>query len=260
MTIKIMTFNLRYDKPDWGNQAWPARKQAVATIISQELPDILGTQEGKTHQLLDLCQLLPNYQSVGGDRTGRGYDEHCAIFYNTQRLTCLKQGDFWLSETPEIPGSIAAHWGNSLPRMVSWGVFQMAGGSQKIAIYNTHLDYNSIHARELSSQLICERMSQHYSPDSPLFLLGDFNDEPNSICRQTFLKPLSSDLQLFDVLGGLKLSQQLTFHDFTGQAFAAIDTIYYDTRVRLGAVNVNRLQIEGIWPSDHFPVSAEFEL
>jgi endonuclease/exonuclease/phosphatase family metal-dependent hydrolase len=70
MEIKVMSFNLRYDKPDPGENAWTVRKEAAASLISHYAPDIIGTQEGKAHQLLDLHRLLPDYQSLGGDAFG----------------------------------------------------------------------------------------------------------------------------------------------------------------------------------------------
>jgi endonuclease/exonuclease/phosphatase family metal-dependent hydrolase len=63
---------------------------------------------------------------------------------------------------------------------------------------------------------------------------------------------------LNDALAGVELDQQLSFHDFTGKAFAAVDTIYYDSRISLRQVKVDTEQWEGVWPSDHFPVVAEF--
>ncbi|WP_293149652.1 endonuclease/exonuclease/phosphatase family protein [Okeania sp. SIO2C9] len=108
MVIKIITFNIRYDKPDPGNHRWEVRKNAVASLIYEYAPDIIGTQELKVNQLLDLQQLLPNYCCLGADRRGTGNDEHCAIFYQKDRLNCLDHGDFWLSETPDVPGSITS--------------------------------------------------------------------------------------------------------------------------------------------------------
>lgn len=255
-----MTFNLRYDKPDSGKNAWTVRREAVAAIISQTAPDVIGTQEGKAHQLLDLQRLLPDYQSVGRDRRGTGFDEHCAIFYHKGRLSCVEAGDFWLSDRPDVPGSISPDWGNPLPRMVSWAVFAMSSEAKKVTIFNTHLDYNSIRARELSARLICARLGTLNLNESFLFLTGDFNDNPGAGVRQAFLKPLQNRVQLLDVFGDVKLKNQLTFHDFTGKALAAIDTIYYDSRLTRCEVNVNTSQSQGIWPSDHFPVLAEFDI
>lgn len=258
MEIKVMSFNLRYDKPDLGDNAWTVRKQAVAALITHYAPDIIGTQEGKAHQLLDLHRSLPEYQSMGSGRTGTGTDEHCAIFYRTQRLRCLVGGDFFLSDTPEIPGSISSTWGNPLPRMVSWGVFAVQGEPKTITVFNTHLDYNSTQARELSTMLIRDRLSHLNPEESYVFLTGDFNAEPSSTPRQALEQPLSNGLHLYDALADVELEHQLSFHDFTGKASVAIDTIYYDNRVSLGTVKVATEQWKEIWPSDHFPVVADF--
>ena len=256
--IKVMSLNLRYDKPDPGNNAWTVRKAAVAALINSYAPDIIGTQEGKAHQLLDLHRLLPDYQSVGGDRTGTGTDEHCAIFYHTQRIKCLVTGDFSLSDTPEIPGSISSTWGNSLPRMVSWAVFAAGGEQKTIALLNTHLDYESPRSRELSVALIRDHLSNFNPAETYLMITGDFNAEPGSVTRQALEQPLLNGLHLQDVLADVELEQQLSFHDFTGKAFVAIDTIYCDSRLSLRDVKVDTGQWEGIWPSDHFSVAADF--
>ena len=258
MYLKLITLNLRYDKPDSGNNAWTVRRNAIADMINHYTPDIIGTQEGFAHQLLDLHRLIPNYQSVGCDRTGTGKDEHCAIFYHTQRLKCIDKGDFFLSNTPQIPGSISLNWGNPLPRMVSWAVFTLAGQSKTITCLNTHLDYKSAKARELGVELIRDRINQFSPENTYLFLTGDFNTEPGTLPRQQLSVPLANGISLNDALAGLELGQQLSFHDFTGQAFAAVDTIYYDSRISLPAVQVDNTQWQGILPSDHFPVIAEF--
>jgi endonuclease/exonuclease/phosphatase family metal-dependent hydrolase len=233
----------------------------VAALITHHAPDIIGTQEGKAHQLLDLHRLLPNYQSVGSDRTGTGTGEHCAIFYDTHRLTCVANGDFFLSDTPEIPGSISSNWGNPLPRMASWAVFaSAAGGEQKITVFNTHFDYRSAQARELGAMLISDRLSQLKPAESYLFVTGDFNAASGTVPREALKRPLPNGINLYDALANVEVEHQLSFHDFTGKAFAAVDTIYYDSRVSLRTVKVDTDQWKGIWPSDHFPVVAEFVL
>ncbi len=267
MELKVISLNLRYDKPDPGKNAWAVRKEAVAALITHYAPDIVGTQEGKAHQLLDLHRLLPDYQSVGGERTGTNTGEHCAIFYRTNRLKCLATDDFFLSDTPEIAGSISLDWGNPVPRMVSWAVFAVAGEEQTVTVFNTHLDYQSAQARELSAMLIRDRasallqanhLSYVNSAESYLFLTGDFNADPGTVAREMLTRPLPNGIGLYDALANVELAHQLSFHDFTGKAFAAIDTIYHDSRVSLQQVRVDTRQWQGIWPSDHFPVVADF--
>ncbi|NEN90438.1 MAG: endonuclease/exonuclease/phosphatase family protein [Okeania sp. SIO3H1] len=262
MGIKIITFNIRYDKPDPGNYRWEVRKNAVASLIYEYTPDIIGTQEVKVNQLLDLQQLLPNYYSLGGDRRGTGNDEHCAIFYQKDRLNCLDHGDFWLSETQDVPGSITSSWGNHLPRIASWARFNIFEDNRQIVIINTHLDYDSKKARELGAKLIFDSLqTEKLNPDkeSFIFVTADFNDQPGSNARNTFLNPLKNGLCLLDVLSDLKLSKQMTYNDFTDKAFLAIDTIYYDSRLNLHSVKVENKKYDGILPSDHFPVVAEFD-
>ena len=253
--MKIISFNLRYDKPDPGDCAWSIRKNAVAALIYQEIPDLIGTQEGKAHQLLDLHRLLPEYQSLGKDRRGNGSDEYCAIFYRQQELKCLQTGDFWLSQTPDIPGSITVDWGNQLPRLVTWGRFATADG-QEITVFNTHLDYESQHARELSVQLLQARMSALNAAASLIVLTGDFNCAPDSAARQYLQQPLNNGVQLLDALADLELERQMSYHDFTGKGFDAVDTIYYDRRFALQAAKVETSSWQGIFPSDHFPAIA----
>lgn len=258
--MKIITFNLRLDKPDPGNNAWTFRRNLVAQLIAQSDADLIGIQEGQAHQLLDLHRRLPDYQSIGVDRIGNGLGEHCAIFYNQQRLRCLNQGNFWLSETPNLVGSITSYWENPVPRMVSWGIFSILGLDSKIALVNTHFDYHSTGARDLSAELIWNYLGSMNTEEYFLIVTGDFNAEPGSQARKTFLNPLKNGVQLCDALADLDLPDQMTYHEFTGQAFAAVDTIYYDSRLKLKQVTIDRSSIEDILPSDHFPVIAEFHV
>ncbi|MBW4648143.1 MAG: endonuclease/exonuclease/phosphatase family protein [Kastovskya adunca ATA6-11-RM4] len=258
MELKVISFNLRYDKPDPGDHAWTVRKAAVAESIAHYAPDIIGTQEGMAHQLLDLHRLLPNYQSVGDDRTGVGMGERCAIFYRSGRLKCLNSGNFFLSDTPETPGSISPDWGNRVPRMTTWAVFAVVGEEETITVFNTHLDYNSAKARELGAKLVCDRISHLQPSESYTFLTGDFNAAPGSVPREMLGHSLPNGLHLYDALADIELEEQQTFHDFTGKAVDAVDTIYYDSRVSLRRIEIDHRQWLGVLPSDHFPVMAEF--
>ncbi len=251
MQITVMTFNLRYDKPDLGVRQWKKRVGAIASLIQHYQPDLLGTQEGKPHQLADLQALLPEYKIIGGDRTGTGEGEHCAIFYNPQYLQLQQTQDFYLSDTPEIPGSIT--WGTRLPRMATWANFKLSNANVSLTILNTHLDHENAKSRELSAALISQRLAE-FPPEYSLLLMGDFNANPHTPERQIFLSPLENGKILHDPLSTLELEKQKTFHDFTGEAWDAIDTIYCDRSFQIEQIIIDRQQWEGIWPSDHFPV------
>ena len=259
MTNRLVTINIRYDKPDPGVFAWSVRLKAVAELLRDLAPDLIGTQEVTPHQLEDLQHILPAYRYIGADRNGNGTGEYGAIFYHPERMQCLAAGDFWLSGQPDRPGSISPEWGNPLPRMTTWGLFTDVVNGRKLALFNTHLDYQSARSRQLSAQLICQQMAKIAPEDAYILLTGDFNDSPLSATRHTFVQPLSNGVQLQDALSRMPQSQQMTFHDFRGRAFAAIDSIYYDRRLHLRAVKIDSRQFQGLWPSDHFPVVADFD-
>lgn len=257
-TLKLMTFNLRYDRPDPGDRNWAVRKDSISELINHYQPDLIGTQELKANQLSELKKLLPNYESVGRDRQGDSTDEYCRIFYKKSIITCLETGDFCLSETPNILGSVTSDWENNLPRMVTWGIFQISDRSPSITLLNTHFPHLSVKAQEFSAKLIIEYCAQLDLTESYLFLTGDFNAPPQSRARKTLKQPLSDLTQLNDALENFSLGKQMTFHDFTGKAFKAIDTIYCDRRVKLKQVAIDNQRWKGIFPSDHFPVIGEW--
>ena len=44
--IKLMTYNIRYDNPNDGDNNWDNRKETLVNQILFYKPDIVGTQEG----------------------------------------------------------------------------------------------------------------------------------------------------------------------------------------------------------------------
>ncbi|MDJ0584153.1 endonuclease/exonuclease/phosphatase family protein [Microcystis sp. M49636_WE2] len=259
MKLTAMSFNIRYDKPDPDERNWRVRREAVAALIAHYSPDIIGTQEARANQLLDLHRLLPKYQSLGSDRRGTGLDEHCAILYQPSRLQCLEIYEFWLSETPDIIGSITEAWGNPYPRMVTGAKFGTLEG-QTLQFYNTHLDYYSDKAKDLGAKCIQERFCQLDLTKDYLFLTGDFNVNSQQLPRQILTQPLQSEIKLKDALADLELAEQMSFNNYTDTPYLAIDTIYYDNRLQLDWAKVDPSRWLNLIPSDHYPVIAAFTL
>ncbi|MEK7854598.1 MAG: endonuclease, partial [Acidobacteriota bacterium] len=52
--LRVMTFNIRYNEPRDGVNAWPNRKQKVADVIRFHKADLVGVQEALIGQLEDL--------------------------------------------------------------------------------------------------------------------------------------------------------------------------------------------------------------
>ncbi len=43
--LKVMSYNIRYNNPDDGVNAWPNRKARVLGLIQKHQPDVMGLQE-----------------------------------------------------------------------------------------------------------------------------------------------------------------------------------------------------------------------
>ncbi|MCO8275140.1 endonuclease/exonuclease/phosphatase family protein [Actinoplanes sp. TRM 88003] len=175
--LHVMTFNLRFAGPGLPN-SWPQRRPVMRNLVTVEQPDLIGTQEGLNDQLRDLeDDLGDRYDYVGTGRMGGNRGEFMAIFFNKERLTRQAYGHFWLSDTPQVPGSET--WGGWSIRMVTWAQFQDHVTGRRFYAVNTHLDNASEHARRKAADLIRARM-RTMDPALPTILTGDFNTPANS--------------------------------------------------------------------------------
>ncbi|WBL14650.1 endonuclease/exonuclease/phosphatase family protein [Sutcliffiella sp. NC1] len=256
MELKVMTFNLRVFVPQDGENAWPYRVDKVSKMILDHSPLIVGTQEGALFMLEGLEKRLPAYRWTGKGRRGGMEDEFCAIFYRYDELEIVDEGQFWLSETPEEPGSIS--WNSDFPRICTWTHFRVKKSGQEFIHYNTHLDHISQEARENGIQLIWERISKHYEEKKlPIILTGDFNSKPDNQVVQ-FLRGeiASSKAMLKDSYSVLEGDIGRTYHhEFSGGTSGEpIDYIFTTPNVEIVKTVVDRRKIEEAFPSDHYPV------
>lgn len=178
LELKVMTYNVRFDNPADGQHNWQHRREAAAALIRSQSADLVGTQEVLKNQLDDFWQRLPEYGYLGvGREDGQTAGEFSAIFYRKDRLQVIKSGNFWLSQTPEIPGSRG--WDAACERIVTWGLFEEKASGFRLAFFNTHLDHVGTIARRESVRLLLDRI-QNLTPDLPIILSGDFNAPPDS--------------------------------------------------------------------------------
>lgn len=59
--LRVMTFNIRYNEPKGGVNAWANRKTKVADVIWFHKADLVGVQEAQNNQLKDLETLSPDF-------------------------------------------------------------------------------------------------------------------------------------------------------------------------------------------------------
>lgn len=249
--LKVMSFNIRYANDSDGANAWEKRKEVTAAMLEKAAPDLFGTQELLKVQGDFLVSRLKNYAWFGTDRRGGHDDEHMGIFYRTDRLKLVESGQFWLSDTPEVVGSIS--WGHPLPRMVTWGLFETVKGGRRFYAFNTHFPYREEDedARTKGAALILERITA-IAGDLPVVLTGDFNTTPDSAAHRT----LATKLVDARASAPVKLGPAETFHNFTGKADKQIDWIFVRGfgAKRVATITDHRGEVQ---TSDHFPVMAE---
>jgi endonuclease/exonuclease/phosphatase family metal-dependent hydrolase len=249
--LRVMTFNVRYPNPDDGANRWELRRDLMVSTIREQHPDVLGTQELYKLQGDYLVSKLPRYTWFGLGRYGDDRDEHMGVFYRTDRLRLVESGNFWLSDTPDKPGSIT--WGHPLPRMVTWALFEMKASGRRFYYYNTHFPYREQDepARTRAAQEIVARLKT-LPGNLPFVLTGDFNTTPDSQAHAL----LTQTLQDARISAGTRSGPEGTFHDFTGKPDHRIDWVLY-RGFHATAVHTITTGHDGRYPSDHFPVSAE---
>jgi endonuclease/exonuclease/phosphatase family metal-dependent hydrolase len=181
-----MSFNLRYDNPNDSANAWPNRKDWVASLIRFHDADVVGVQEALAHMLTDLDARLPGFARVGVGRTdGRAKGEFSAILYRTDRLALLDSGTFWLSPTPDVVGSKG--WDAALERVATWARFRdRATGCTHLHL-NTHFDHMGERARQESARLIRQRLSA-LGAGMPVVMTGDLNAVPTSVAYRVLTR------------------------------------------------------------------------
>jgi endonuclease/exonuclease/phosphatase family metal-dependent hydrolase len=260
--LRVMTFNIRYDNPDDGENAWPHRKDFVASTIRLHLADVVGVQEALEHQLEDLMEMVPEMSWVGTGRNADGGGEFSAILYSSERLEVLEHDTFWLSETPDVPGSQS--WDAMLPRIATWAKFRDVESNKEFLVLNTHFDHRGPQARVESAKQIMNRVSD-IAEGLPIVVMGDLNttenDEPYSILSENSLPDGRKILDGYyhSVHGHHGPSSTWTgFKSILPDR--RIDYIFVSDDVTIHQHAALADQREGRFPSDHLPVLAEIEL
>jgi endonuclease/exonuclease/phosphatase family metal-dependent hydrolase len=217
-------------------------------MLREQDADVIGTQELFAEQGQYLAAQLPEYAWFGRGREADGSGEHMGVFYRRDRLRVVESGDFWLSDTPEVPGSIT--WGHLHPRMVTWALFETLADGRRFYLFNTHLPYRAEDedARLRGVRAIARRL-RALPEDVPVVLTGDFNTTPDTAAYAEF-KGLLEDAWS---TAAQRKGPESTFHGFTGQAQKRIDWILV-RGLRVDSMHTVDSQENGRYPSDHFPL------
>ena len=261
--LKLISFNIRYDNPDDGINAWQNRKEKVVDFLTNESPDILCLQEVLTHQNEYLKDMLPDFASYGvGRDDGKEAGEFCPIFYRTERFERLSEGYKWLSETRDKP---SLGWDAACNRMVVWVVLKDKVTGEAFAVMNTHLDHQGEVARKNGAEMLLQLADSLSVKDNKyrVALAGDFNAEPKSKLILDFTgfdntPPSMRDTYFYNEL-------DWSYHDFGRLPMSerkVIDYIFVLGRLNVESIGFYKETEESnhVYLSDHCPLIWEFRL
>lgn len=264
LSLNVMSFNIRRGTAKDGRNHWVFRRSLVNEVLNRYRPDVLGLQEAMDFQITEVHRMLSGYEMVGIGNLGGSEGMHTAIFFDAERFSLSEEGTFWLSDTPDIPGSKG--WGNVLPRTCTWARLLEKNSGQAFYFYNTHLDHISQRSRKKSVVFLAQRIHTRSFPD-PFVLMGDFNARERSVPIQ-FLKGKAhlntkskgKGLNPTPLLDTFRLKypdhrNPATFHGFRRFFFRfRLDYIFVPSSIRVQDAKIIQLRRKKRYPSDHFPL------
>ncbi len=255
--IRIITYNIRYNNPGDGINAWPNRSQQVAALLEFHQADIFGLQEALIGQIQDINKQLPHMKWVGvGRDDGKEAGEFSPLFYNSKKFKALKSGWFWLSQTPEKPG---LGWDAACNRICTWLLLEADKKDQQFMVFNTHFDHQGTKARTESAKLILQKIKELNRDNLPVILTGDFNLTPEQEPISVITKELKDSRSISKdapygpagTFNGFKFDSPLK---------ERIDYVFVNNLVEVKQYGVLSDSKDQRYPSDHLPVFVNFEL
>lgn len=263
MTLSVLTLNLWHD-----SGPWPQRRTRIAEWIERLDPDLIGFQEALVGDGFDqVAEIL-------GDQT-----YHCDF---------VRASDFWGERDAAFGNAVASRWPIVDRRALALpdrgdGETRAALGVRidapvgPIAFWCTHLHWRLHHgavrerqAVALASEVIAQRPRDGFPP----IVVGDFNADPDSdeIRFMTGRHSIGDRSVLFydawKVAGdggpGITWSNRNPYARTALEPDRRIDYIFagYPLANGLGHLRDCRVVCDdeknGVWPTDHFGVYAEF--
>ena len=252
--LTVLSYNIRYDNPNDGENQWKYRKERVANYIKEIRPDIIGMQEVLDPQLVFLDLSLTEFSFVGvGREDGKTKGEYSPILYNSNRLTLLQTDTFWLSETPKV---ISVGWDAALERICTYAQFKHKETGQKFWVFNTHFDHIGELARIQSAKLIHQKIKMLNTNNFPVIITGDFNLTPDTAPIKIFQNAYVDVMQKTPT--NANNYGTFTGFDKLSNGEERIDYIFQKGLKTLKSTHIWLKTTSGGWASDHHPVQAIF--
>jgi endonuclease/exonuclease/phosphatase family metal-dependent hydrolase len=258
--LKVISFNIRYNNPNDGENSWSNRSKKVRNFLVNEQPDICGFQEVLHNEVLEVETFFYNitnkkllYKRVGvGREDGETKGEYSPIYFNSNRFSLVKSKTVWLSETPTKPSK---GWDAACERIATFALLFDLKTNDTLLVVNSHWDHEGVRARQESANLILKEIEAFTSIQNIIFM-GDLNCTPADAALKKIRAAFSD--------AGIGISSKVgTFNRFErakNPEAPRIDYVFYKLKnfgfssYKVGNTDVNEPLL-----SDHFPIIVEFE-
>ena len=246
--LKVMSYNIRIGSANDGTNSWHLRYQATEKMLKDQSPDVFGVQEALEYQVRYIKEMC-GYESVGvGREDGKKEGEFMSIFWNKKKVSMVKWGTFWLSETPKKP---SMGWDAACFRTATWALMKDKKTGKKFYFVNTHLDHKGKEAQKNGLKLIVERIAEINPEGYPMVLTGDFNIEPDNANLTELDQKMQSTRKI-----AARTDSHDTFNGW-GKGKGIIDYIYVSGFSSCPEYQtVTKKYDNRKFISDHYPVTA----
>jgi len=277
--LRVMSFNMLFNLPiseeklDSVNR-WPARGSRLIEYLAWACPDLIGTQELQRDQIQEINRELHETYGYYGMGTGcwgeRG--DVPTVFYKKSRLELLEGNTHYFSDSFEKPIFGASAYHNTFIVCRFWDICE----EREFYLINTHLAFSNIEKRYYEATLLrnfINRLPAHI----PIIMTGDFNTFP---FRQELGLPFYDGEEILSILESscVKDSQKLALLGHFGPISSTnyclernkpfcvkgtpgviLDHIFVNPFIRVLRHGIDPAEVDGYFPSDHFPVIADLQ-
>ena len=257
--LRVVSFNVRNSNAKDGDDAWPKRTEMFFDTIKALAPDLIGFQEVLADQHDAIVAKMSGHAFAGVARNdGKRAGEWAMVGFRSARFSEIAHGDFWLSETPEVPGSKS--WDAALTRICSWVRLRDKANGREFIYANTHFDHVGKIARQEASKLIARRVAT-IAAGAPALLTGDLNINEDNPAYAVLVRPEAPDairwIDAYREVHPQRAPDEASFHAFKGTVKGSrIDFIFHSAHFAAKSAEIDRTSRDGHFPSDHYPVWA----
>lgn len=250
--ITVMNFNV-YIKGS-GEKSPENRTDEVVSTIRNSDPDSFGVEEADEAWLERLSAALPEYSYAGHGRDKDLGGEASAVFYKNDKYELVSEETFWLSKTPDKPSK---GWDAWINRICTVAVLRDKVTGFTYAHFNAHFDNSGSISRVEAIAIVSEKASAY---DMPVVFSGDLNAKEGKLMYKRALEAGFRDTKYLAEVS----DTGATYHGYANLHKTndkPIDYIFVNSYCEsVSLYDVVTEKINGIYPSDHFPVVAKLKM